>query len=910
MVNVLPNYIFHNKNNSKYYILALNIFILLPFVRWQFGLLLFHTLVEFYTIVISVLMLVVVINTKKLTNNEFLVFIGIGYFSVGLLDTFHILSIKGMPFFPETSIQTTVHFWVYARFFETLTLLFAPIFLHRRVDIKLSILITISIVILISCLSFFFVNPIFINNEGLTDLKINSEYFIIALLVISLLIYQYNKQYFSKRVLLNMSAAIVFTILAEYSFTFFFNFQSTAFVIGHLFKFISFWLIYQAIIDTTFKQPFKQLNKTYNSFNVLPHPAITVDEKGNICQLNNAASKSIDANSNIIIGQPVHEYFHPNELTPSQCYLCCQADKGNTVTEKQIFFSKRQRWYQISTQLLYEQSVNVKIHPSYVLVLIDITDQKNDLALLNRALEALRNTEKTARLGSWKYEVIDQKLTCSDEIFTLLDISKNTSPSLYKYFYKRVQSDYGTKFKEYCSFYLNLIACSNSAAAINIDENGSKQITLKIRDKQHKIKYLFLETSIVLDAKNHLVNIEGHIQDVTERRQMTEALHRTEKLDALGKLTGGIAHDFNNILGVILGFGELLRNDLSSSSKQSGYVKNIITAGNRGASLTKKLLTYSKEKQKNINLININTLIEESEDLLTRTLTANTTLVLSLSSDLYLTRIDENAFNDILLNLCINANHAMQHKGLLTISTKNEHLSQEESKVLGVSCGNYIKLSIEDNGCGMDDETKQRIFEPFYTTKKDIGTGLGLFQVYTFITANNGAIKVYSELNVGSRFVLYFPSFNNELTINNTNNTHDNNLIKPDKHSTAVDLKISSPKTILVVDDEIQLLNLATTILENAGYYVLTACSAKEALQHLIKTPIDLLLSDIIMPEIDGFELAKSVAQLYPNTKILLVSGFAKNKSMDKSEFSGVILDKPYSPNDLLRAVKNALGRN
>jgi len=905
MGNLLPNYIFYKNNNTKYYILAFNLFILLPFVRWQFGVLLFHTLVECYTILISILMFIVVLNTKNFTKNDFLVFIGIGYFSIGLLDAGHIITIEGMPFFPQTSMQTSLHFWVYTRFFEALILLTAPIFLHRRINIGISSFITLSIVVFIGWFSFVFVNPVFINNAGLTALKINSEYFIIALLVVSLLIFRHQKKYFSKMVLLNMSASIVFTLLAEYAFTFYWDFQGTAFVIGHLFKLISFWLIYQAIVDTTLKQPFKQLNKTYSSFNVLPHPAITVDEKGNISQLNNAALKSINKNTSFIIGKPVHDYFHPKEFTPAQCYLCQQADKGNEVREKQFLFSKRQRWYQISTQLIYELSAKVNTQLPYVLVLIDITDHKNDLALLEAALQQLKNTEKTAKIGSWKYNVVRQKLTCSDELFLLLNVPVNTRFSLYKYIYKRTQPDYRMKFKDYCFFYLNLIASNNSV--LNINDNRSRKITLKIKNEQNKIKYLFIETSVVLDAKNNPAYIEGHVQDVTERHKMTEALHRTEKLDALGKLTGGIAHDFNNILGVMLGYGELLENDLVDLPKQNEYVKNIITAGRRGASLTKKLLTYSKDKEKSINLININTLIVESEDLLTRTLTAKITLSLHLSAHLHSIEVDTNAFYDILLNLCINANHAMQQNGLLIISTKNEYISQEESEVLGVGCGDYIKLSIEDNGCGMDDETKQRIFEPFFTTKKDIGTGLGLFQVYKFISASNGAIKVYSELNVGSRFVLYFPCFIDKPIEHSTSNSPNNSVIEQDENLIAAYPNVSSQKIILVVDDENQLLNLAKIILQNAGYYVLTARNAKEALQHLIKTPIDLMLSDIIMPEIDGFELAESVAQLYPKTKILLASGFNKIERTTQKDFSGVILDKPYSKDALLIAVKNAL---
>jgi CheY-like chemotaxis protein len=282
--------------------------------------------------------------------------------------------------------------------------------------------------------------------------------------------------------------------------------------------------------------------------------------------------------------------------------------------------------------------------------------------------------------------------------------------------------------------------------------------------------------------------------------------------------------------------------------------------------------------------------------MLETTLTARIKLKLDLSKDLWPVIVDTGELEDSILNICINAMHAMESGGYLTIQTENFIVQEKNIELLELRPGDYVLLSIIDTGCGMSDEVIEKIFDPFYTTKGDKGTGLGLSQVYGFMESSGGAIKVYSEANHGTRFLLYFPRFKDadvEYEIKNK---------EPD-------IKLEGDETILVVDGEKDLLNLCVNILERQGYHVLKAASAMQALNILETASADLMLSDIIMPEMDGVELATTVQSKYPAMKIILTSGFSDNRQQnlkDKSLYKNLI-HKPYQPQVLLKKIRELL---
>ena len=385
--------------------------------------------------------------------------------------------------------------------------------------------------------------------------------------------------------------------------------------------------------------------------------------------------------------------------------------------------------------------------------------------------------------------------------------------------------------------------------------------------------------------------------DISDIKYQEEIIHRTQKMDALGKLTGGIAHDYNNMLGVILGYSELLQLALTESQPQlANYVQQIHTAGNRGAKLTKKLLSFSRKKSADEKSININHKLLESQLLLEKTLTARIQLKLDLDENLWNIWIDENDFEDAILNMSINAMHAIKSTGTLIIQTYNESINPVDAERIMLPANDYVVLSISDTGHGMDEMTKQKIFDPFFSTKGEKGTGLGLSQVYGFTRRSGGAIQVNSEVGKGTQFILYFPRYREK----------DTKKIKPDLDEKE-DFK--GQENILIVDDEPSLLNLSADILTQQGYHTFTANNAIQALKILEHEKIDLLLSDIIMPEIDGYELAAIVQEKYPQIKIQLASGFSDDRHIkisDQSLYKN-LLHKPYHSKKLLQRIHQLL---
>ena len=378
-----------------------------------------------------------------------------------------------------------------------------------------------------------------------------------------------------------------------------------------------------------------------------------------------------------------------------------------------------------------------------------------------------------------------------------------------------------------------------------------------------------------------------------------DMLIRSQKMDALGKLTGGIAHDYNNMLSSVLGYADMLEEELTELELPHlvKYAQQITRAGQRGALLTSKLLSFSRKEQSEAEITNINTLLQEEQHMLEKTMTARIEIVFKLTDDLWPVYFDSSDMVDVVLNMSINAMHAIDGNGSLTFTTSNETLSKDDARRLQKEDGDYVLLTITDSGSGMDDKTKEKIFDPFYSTKGDDGTGLGLSQVYGFIERSGGVIDVYSELDYGTSFSLYFPR--------HLESDDKISLVAP----TAENSNYIGTENILVVDDEPDLLSLSTEILKKQGYNVFAAHNANQALKILETSAVDLMISDVIMPDINGYQLAAAVEEKYPHIKIQLASGFTDNYhlGMIDHELHQNLLRKPFNSNILLKRVRSLL---
>jgi len=396
--------------------------------------------------------------------------------------------------------------------------------------------------------------------------------------------------------------------------------------------------------------------------------------------------------------------------------------------------------------------------------------------------------------------------------------------------------------------------------------------------------------------------------DITDRKREERNLQRSQKMDAVGQLTGGIAHDFNNLLAIIQGNLELLGEQLPEDEKLKKLLQSALHGTERGVSITKKLLSFSSRHNAGHITADINELILEMKDLISKSLTASVDIKLELADDLAQTELDPGEFEDAIINLCLNAHDAMPDGGNLLIRTFNAFLSSEYcARHMNATPGPNVSVEITDTGIGMSEETRDRIFEPFFTTKEHgKGTGLGLSMVFGFVNRSRGHIAVETSPGKGTCFTLYFPQAASK--------------------SSSIDIeKVQTPpqknqptgnEKILVVDDEVHLADLAKDKLGSLGFDVLTATNACDAYKLLQANPdIELLFTDIVMPgPMNGFQLAINCQKDFPNVRILLTSGYTKSHELltaeQEKEIANLLktmLFKPYTMSKMSQAVRNAL---
>ena len=416
---------------------------------------------------------------------------------------------------------------------------------------------------------------------------------------------------------------------------------------------------------------------------------------------------------------------------------------------------------------------------------------------------------------------------------------------------------------------------------------------------RHKSGKSFPLRFLISKLPNNDVSVEQYILscfDITIQKEQEHQLRQTQKLDSLGKLTGGITHDYNNLLSIISGYAEQMIEQLDDESKISHYARTIKHAATRGAKLTDKLLRFSHHNSSDEKSVDLNSLLLGQKTLLEKTLTAQISLTINLGDAIFPIWVDENELEDVLLNLSINAMHAMEHRGHLTLSTSNLTLTDMDAPYSNISSGDYVLLSITDTGCGMSEDVKDKIFDPFFTTKGDHGTGLGLSQVFKFVERSKGMIKVYSEPGQGSKFTLYFPRCKNSKKV-------QKELSKP------LNIDLRGSESILVVDDESGICELIQEIFTNQGYQVNVVNNAIAALRFLEKNKIDLVVSDVIMPGMNGYQLSKKIQESYPNIIVQMISGFSDDRHLNKLDrrLHKNMLYKPFSSHVLLRKVRERL---
>ncbi len=403
----------------------------------------------------------------------------------------------------------------------------------------------------------------------------------------------------------------------------------------------------------------------------------------------------------------------------------------------------------------------------------------------------------------------------------------------------------------------------------------------------------FLQTHCIFTD----ISEQKKLQDKVNMQQ--EALHQAQKLESVGRLAGGIAHDFNNMLSIILGYTDLALEKLEPNNPLYGDMEEIYHAGMRSAELTRQLLAFARQQTVAPKVLNLNDNIGNMIKMLRHLIGEDIDFAWMPGTKLWSVKIDPSQLDQILANLCVNARDAITDVGKVTIETKNISFDEAYCAVhTEFLPGEYIMLAVSDDGCGIAPEALDQIFEPFFTTKKiGQGTGLGLSTVYGIVKQNNGFINVYSELGKGTTFKVYFSRHVAEASVVT--------------NATALETPLSQGETILLVEDDPSILKLGIKILENLGYKILSTTKSQDAkkIAEEYDGEIDLLITDVVMPEMNGRELSEQLQLLYPQLKILFMSGYTANVIAHRGVLDEGIsfISKPFSPKEIALKIREVL---
>lgn len=509
---------------------------------------------------------------------------------------------------------------------------------------------------------------------------------------------------------------------------------------------------------------------------------------------------------------------------------------------------------------------------------------------LQQSEAQLAKAQRIAQVGSWEWDIVQNKVSWSEETRLLYGFTDEHLDAGMDLCLERVHPEDREKIK------------NALAHAIETGEPYTCDHRVILPDGTLRIMHGLGE--VISDENGKPVKIIGTTQDITKTRAAEDALRRSEeqlrqsqKMEAVGRLAGGVAHDFNNLLTVINGYSAMSLQKMDKNGPLRRNTEEVLKAADRAAALTGQLLAFSRKQVLQPKVLNLNETISGMGKMLHRLIGEDIELSTVLDVDLGNVKADPGQIEQVILNLAVNARDAMPRGGKLTIRTSNVSLDLKTSfRNRDLEVGDYVMLAISDTGVGMTEEVKAHLFEPFFTTKGvGRGTGLGLATCYGIISQSNGDIRVYSELNSGTTFKIYLPRVDSPIPAGT--GALDDNMLPEGNES------------VLIVEDDDAVRNLSVSVLCNCGYKVHQARSAIEALEQLDALPLDLVLTDVIMPKMSGKELCDRIKATHPDLKVLFMSGYTD----DALAHHGVLepgisfLEKPFSPGRLARKVREVL---
>lgn len=517
-----------------------------------------------------------------------------------------------------------------------------------------------------------------------------------------------------------------------------------------------------------------------------------------------------------------------------------------------------------------------------ILAAVDITERKRMEESLKESEERYRRFFEEDLTGDYVATVRGQVLECNLAFASIFGFSSVE---------EAISSDINTIYPD-------------SEARKNFLELLGKERKLayhetELRRKDGKPVYVIQNAIGIFDEQGELSEVKGYIFDNTEHKKLEDQLRQSQRLEVVGKLAGGVAHDFNNMLTAIVGYSQFALSRLASDDPVRKYVEEIKKAGDRAASLTRQLLAFSRKQILQPKTLNLNAVVTDMEKLLRRLIGEDIQLVTVLGENLGLIKVDPGQIEQVIMNLAVNARDAMPEGGKLTIETMNVELSETYARhYLDVKAGPYVMLAVSDTGIGMEESVRAHVFEPFFTTKElGKGTGLGLATVFGIIKQSEGHIWVYSEPGMGTTFKIYLPQIEA---------SSESVLLKP----SPAQISRGSETILLVEDEEIVRKMIAETFHAN-GYNILEASRGDQAIQicEQYDGRIHLLVTDVVMPGMNGRDLAERLISMRSDMKVVFISGYTDRGVIDSGILDGnsAFLQKPFTPEGLSRKVREVL---
>jgi len=633
----------------------------------------------------------------------------------------------------------------------------------------------------------------------------------------------------------------------------------------------------------------------------LPDAIVAVDDNGTIVQINSQTQELFGYTRNELLGQKVEilvpESYRPRHHQHREHFTA--APKTRRMGAELDLYGRRRNGS--------EFPVEISLSPVYTengtLVLSairDISDRKRIAEELRRANEELHR-RTSEQLGEYRTRLASIIDSSEDAI-----IGKDLDGTITSW-NQGAERIYGYSPEDVVGKHISILAPSDRPdeipeilRKINRGESVEHFESARVAKDGRRLD-VSISVSPLRDAKGDVVGASAIARDITAQKRTEGQLHQSQKMEAIGRLAGGVAHDFNNILAIISACTEFLRDRMDRAPETSQYIENIKKAIERGSSLTRQLLAFSRSSVIQPRILDLNERLKDVGKLLRPLMGDDVEILIVSKSPAAVIEADPGQLDQIVVNLAVNARDAMPRGGKFILETRAEKLDEAFAEQhQNVPAGKYVLLAVSDTGSGMDEATVSRVFEPFFTTKETgKGTGLGLATVYGIVKQSAGHIMVYSEPGHGTTFKIYLPSADHKIGFATKSEVE---TVSPKRHGT----------TILLVEDDEIMRALTRQLLQEHGYTVIEADDGKSALQWVEShpDPIDLVLTDVVMRRMSGPELADRLHAAYPNLKVVYMSGYTGELIAEREVLKrGItLLEKPFTRNALLNTIHATLG--